>query len=230
MNSKPARRRWQWNKRWTQGCRGNNVYSYKQCWGSVTYWCGSGSLDTYLWLMDPAPDPDPTPHPTPFFSDFKDVKKLIFFIIFFLPTGTLSSVLKIFMSFCRILSTLCSHVVFHKFFAKILCSNFSLQALFQLFSEKGEGSGSGSGSVHHTNGSGSGRPKNMRIRIRIPNTAHKKPCSTILVSPIILGDLWQLRMRISDLGIMSCPVREVGRQAEDAGNSEQQAYQPIHHI
>ncbi len=34
----------------------------KQCGGSVTSWCGSGSVDLYLWLMDPAP----------FFSDFKD--------------------------------------------------------------------------------------------------------------------------------------------------------------
>jgi hypothetical protein len=35
-----------------------------QCWGSVTFWCGSGSPDPYLWLMDPDPDP------TPFFSGF----------------------------------------------------------------------------------------------------------------------------------------------------------------
>ncbi len=51
---------------------------YKQRWGSVTFWCGSGSADPYLWLMDPAPDPDPTPDPTPFFSDFKDSKKIVF--------------------------------------------------------------------------------------------------------------------------------------------------------
>jgi hypothetical protein len=38
-------------------------------------------------------DPDPTPDPTPFFSDFKDAKKIIFFIFFSynLPAGTLSS-------------------------------------------------------------------------------------------------------------------------------------------
>jgi hypothetical protein len=48
-----------------------------QCWGSVTLWCGSGSPDSYLRLMDPdpLPDPDPTPDPTPFFIDFKDAKK-----------------------------------------------------------------------------------------------------------------------------------------------------------
>jgi hypothetical protein len=31
-------------------------------------------------------DPDPASDPTPFFSDFKDAKKLIFFLIFFLIT------------------------------------------------------------------------------------------------------------------------------------------------
>jgi hypothetical protein len=43
-------------------------------------------------------DPDPTSDTTPFFSDFKDAKEIIFFFIFFsynLPTGTLSSFLKI---------------------------------------------------------------------------------------------------------------------------------------
>jgi hypothetical protein len=43
---------------------------------------------------DPVPYPDPTPDPTPFFIDFKDDKKIIFFILFShnLPTGTSSSV------------------------------------------------------------------------------------------------------------------------------------------
>jgi hypothetical protein len=48
--------------------------SFSQCWGSVTFWCGSGPVDPYLLLMDP----DPTPDPTPFFSDFKDAKKYFF--------------------------------------------------------------------------------------------------------------------------------------------------------
>ncbi len=30
-----------------------------QCSGSVTVWYVSGSLDPYLWLIDPDPDPDP---------------------------------------------------------------------------------------------------------------------------------------------------------------------------
>jgi hypothetical protein len=44
-----------------------------QCWGFVTFWCGSESPDPYLLLMDP--------DPTPFFIDFKDAKKTVF--IFF---------------------------------------------------------------------------------------------------------------------------------------------------
>ncbi len=51
-----------------------------QCWGSVTFWYGSGSSDPYLGLTDP----DPTP------------------FIFFHHLGTLTSVLKIkyFAKFC----------------------------------------------------------------------------------------------------------------------------------
>ncbi len=49
-----------------------------QCWGSVIFWCGSVPL-TY------GSESGPTPDPTPFFSDFKDAKKIIFFI-FFLKT------------------------------------------------------------------------------------------------------------------------------------------------
>jgi hypothetical protein len=43
-------------------------YPFYQCWGSVTFWCGSGPADSHLYLMDP----DPTPDLTPFFCDFKD--------------------------------------------------------------------------------------------------------------------------------------------------------------
>ncbi len=115
-----------------------------QCWGSVTFWCGSGSgsLDPYHWLIDP----------TPFFED------LMIFLIFFsysLPTGTSSSISKI-----NFLPKFCIKILF-------------CQALFQSAQDiywKREGAGSGSGSVPLTNGSGSGRAKNMRIlRIRIPN-------------------------------------------------------------
>ncbi len=34
-----------------------------QCWGSVTFWYGSGSADPYHWLKDPNSDPDPDPTP-----------------------------------------------------------------------------------------------------------------------------------------------------------------------
>ncbi len=42
-----------------------------QCWGSVAFWCGSGSADPYFWLMDP--DPDPTADTIPFFSDHRNI-------------------------------------------------------------------------------------------------------------------------------------------------------------
>ncbi len=58
----------------------------------LTFWCGFGSRDPYLWQMDP--DPYPTPDPSPFFSDFKDAKKLFFYLIFFLITH-ISSVLNL---------------------------------------------------------------------------------------------------------------------------------------
>ncbi len=44
----------------------------------MTFWCGSGSSDLYLWLMDP----DPTSDPTCFFDDFKDAKRIFFHILF----------------------------------------------------------------------------------------------------------------------------------------------------
>ncbi len=34
-------------------------HAFCQCWGSVTCWHGSGSLDPYLWLTDPDADLDP---------------------------------------------------------------------------------------------------------------------------------------------------------------------------
>ncbi len=53
---------------------GGGSGSFNQCWGFVTFWCGSG--DPYLWLMDPAS----------FFRDFNDAKKDYFFPYFFLIT------------------------------------------------------------------------------------------------------------------------------------------------
>ncbi len=111
-------------------------------------------------------DPDPRIHSSPlnngsgsdsFLQWLYGCEKTNNFSYFFsynLPTGKLSSVLKIL------------------FFAKILYWNFILQPLFrsaQHIYEKREGSGSGS--VPLTSGSGSRRPKN----IRIPNTSQYSP-------------------------------------------------------
>ncbi len=127
-----------------------------QRWGSVTFWCGSGSSDPYLWLMDP----DPTPDPTPFFIDCQDAKKKKSdFFSYNLPQAHHLQSKKI-----DFLPTFCGKI---------------LQALFQTaqhISEKREGPGAGSGPAPLTTGSGSRGPKNMRIlririRFRIPNTA-----------------------------------------------------------
>ncbi len=49
-------------------------YCYNQSCGSMTCWCGSGSADPCLWLMDPDSDP------AIFVIDLQDAnKKLIFF-------------------------------------------------------------------------------------------------------------------------------------------------------
>jgi hypothetical protein len=56
-------------------------YYSRQCWGSETFWRGSGSPDPFLGLMDPDSDPDHTPDLTTFFNDFKDliIKKILIF-------------------------------------------------------------------------------------------------------------------------------------------------------
>ncbi len=59
---------------------------YRQCYGSVAFWCGFGRFGCRSGSEDPVAltnwsDPDPTSDPTPFFSDFKneDAKKNYFF-------------------------------------------------------------------------------------------------------------------------------------------------------
>ncbi len=65
----------------TPGLRRN----YNQCCGSMTFWCGSGSADPCLWLMDP--------DPTIFVVELQDVsKKLIFCLLLF--EGTFTSFFK----------------------------------------------------------------------------------------------------------------------------------------
>ncbi len=56
-----------------KGLRRQLIFFF-QCWGSVTFWCGSGSEYPYLWLLDP----DPTPDPTPFSETLRMQKKNIF--------------------------------------------------------------------------------------------------------------------------------------------------------
>jgi hypothetical protein len=117
----------------------------EQCWGSLTFWCGSGSesLDPHLWIMNP--DPDPTPGPTTFFNDFKDLtKKFSYFFLITYPQVQSSFVFKI------------NFLIFN-FYILFVCSTRLWET------------GAGPGSIPLTSGSGSRRPKNMRIWI--PNTA-----------------------------------------------------------
>jgi hypothetical protein len=46
-----------------------------QCSGSMTFWCGSGSADPCLQLMDPDPDSDPDADPSIFITDLQDANK-----------------------------------------------------------------------------------------------------------------------------------------------------------
>ena len=39
--------------------KGKKTKGKKQCCGFLTFWCGSGSADSCLSLMDPYSDPDP---------------------------------------------------------------------------------------------------------------------------------------------------------------------------
>ncbi len=121
----------------------------------MTFWCGSGSADPCLWLMDP--------DPAIFVIDLQDAnKKQIFYFIFS--------------------AYYCLKIHLH-LFSKIKCRKESQNSRNQGFSYyfcmmiEGSRSWAGSGSMPLTNGSGSGsrRHKNMwiqciRIRIRIRNT------------------------------------------------------------
>ncbi len=114
----------------------------------MTFWCGSGSADPCLWVMDPDPDP------ALFIIDLQDAnKKLLFFKSFL-------------------------HITFWRYiyivFKKIKRSQNSRNQGFSYYScliIEGSGSGSRAGSIPLTNGSGSRRTNNMWIRwIWIRNT------------------------------------------------------------
>jgi hypothetical protein len=56
----------------------SEAVSCNQCCGSMTFWCGSGSVDPCLWLMYPDPDSNPEPDPAIFNIDLQGTnKKLI---------------------------------------------------------------------------------------------------------------------------------------------------------
>ncbi len=122
-----------------------------QCCGSMTFWCGSGSADPCLWLMDP--------DPSIFIIDLQDATKNYFKKRFFLH-----------ITFWRYF-----YIILQKLRVKKKSQNSRNQCFSYYFCLMIEGSRSGS--IFLTNGSASGsrRPKNMwirwiRIRIRIHNT------------------------------------------------------------
>jgi len=116
----------------------------------MTFWCGSGSGDPCLWLMDT--DPDADPDPAIFVIDLQDenkkkqLKKKFFCLLLFEGTFT---------SFFKDKKSKRSH------------KNSRSQGFSYYFCLMIEGSGS----IPLTRGSGSRRPKTMRIRwFRICNT------------------------------------------------------------
>ncbi len=63
-----------------------NMYDVFQCFGSLTFWYGSGSTVPYFWLTDLAPDP------ALFISDLQDaIKKFSKFFCLLLFQGTFTS-------------------------------------------------------------------------------------------------------------------------------------------
>jgi len=111
----------------------------------MTFWCGSGSGDPCLWLMDPDPDPE----------SLQDAsQKLIFNTIF-----SAYYFLKVHLHyFSKIKSQKESQNSRNKGFSYFFCTMIE-------GSGSGFRAGSGSGSIPLTSGSGSGRHKNMWIRL-----------------------------------------------------------------
>ncbi len=58
----------------TSACESFTRAPWSQCSGSMTFWCGSGSGDPCLWLMDP--------DPAVFVIDLQDANKKLFFLSF----------------------------------------------------------------------------------------------------------------------------------------------------
>ncbi len=74
------------------------MYSGRQWCGSMTFWCGSGSADPCLELMDP--DPDADPEPSIFITERRDeniktyLKKKVFLHVTFRRYRTFTSFFK----------------------------------------------------------------------------------------------------------------------------------------
>ncbi len=129
-------------------------FAKKQCCGSMTFWCGSWSVDPSLWLIDLDPGsgscyfhhwPLRCQPKTNFFKNF---------LCLLLFEGTFT----VLHNFSKIKSPKESQNSRNPGFSYYFCMMIE---------------GSGSGSIPLINGSGSRRTKNIliRIRIRIRNTA-----------------------------------------------------------
>ncbi len=110
-----------------------------QCSGSMTFWCGSGSVsgsaDPCFWLMDS--DPDADPDPDIFVIDLQEAKKTNF-------------ILKVFLiiTFWRYI-----YIIFQRQKFQKKSQNNRNQGFSYYFCLMIEGSGSGSGSIPLTSGS-----------------------------------------------------------------------------
>ncbi len=117
-----------------------------QCCGSITFWCGSGSADSCLWLVDPDPEPGPG-----------------------------SSYFRHWPSRCQQKKQISKHFFLFNTFLRYIYIIFLNVKVKESQNSRNQGfsynfcmvvEGSGSGSIPLTNGSGfvSGRPKKMWIR------------------------------------------------------------------
>ena len=115
----------------------------KQCCGSMTFWCGSGSGDPCIWLMDP--------DPCIFINDIQDGCKNKIFLL---------------LSFWRYF-----YIIFQSWKSQKESQNCRNQCFSYFFCLMIEGSGSGSGSRRPKNMWI--RWILIRIRIRIRNTEYR---------------------------------------------------------
>ncbi len=121
--------------------------------GSMTFWCGSGSADPCLWLMDPDPDP----------------------AIFVIDPSRCKQKSNFKKSFSAYYFRRNNYIIFQRLKVQKMKQSIRNQGFSYYFCLVIEGSGSGSITLNNGSGSGYRRPKNIRIRririwIRIRNT------------------------------------------------------------